>query len=132
MFADIVHCATLYGGAESQDVLSVFLRYRARDPHFIRIEIPGGPEHLDIARSVVSDGLNRSMKSRDIRVAPFGDSVCLSIEMPADSDLTFLIARESLGAFLAETYVVVPRGQEDEQIDWDREHDLLTERTESS
>ncbi|MFD9944559.1 hypothetical protein ACFWYW_48415 [Nonomuraea sp. NPDC059023] len=44
-------------------------------------------------------------------MAPFGDSVCLSIEMPADSDLTFLIARESLGAFLAE-------------------HDLLTERTE--
>ncbi|MBB5075817.1 SsgA family sporulation/cell division regulator [Nonomuraea endophytica] len=131
MSPSIVHYAKLYGGANHQDVLTVFLQYHSRDPHFIRIEIPGVPGHLDIARSVLSEGLNRSVESKDVRVAPSDDPDLLFIEMPADSALTFLILRESLGVFLAETYAVVPAGQEDEQIKWDQEYDLLIERTES-
>ncbi|MFI6297655.1 SsgA family sporulation/cell division regulator [Nonomuraea sp. NPDC050790] len=131
MSSGIVRCVTLRGTAESEDVLTAFLSYLGRDPHFVRIEIPGVPGHLDVARFVLAKGLNRSVRSQDFRIAPSDDPDVLFIGIPADPALTFLVARQALGAFLAETYVLVPAGQENERIDWDGEYDLLIERTES-
>ena len=130
MSAGIVHCVTLYNGPQLESPLTVFLRYQPNDPYFVRMDIPGVPTPLDIARSVLAEGLNQLAESRDIQIEPSGDLDWLTIKLRSSEGqvMTLLIPRRSLGEFLADTYQAVLVGEEDKQIDWDGEYDLLTHK----
>jgi hypothetical protein len=103
------------------------LRYDPADPYAVHIlfhaESAGGePVGWSFARDLLMTGLDEPAGIGDVRVWPWttprGDFVALALSSP-DGNALFEMPRGVLVRFLRRTCVVVPQGQEAEQLDVD-------------
>ncbi len=93
--------------------------YSAADPYAIHV-ILRGDVHWDIARELLTDGLDKRAGLGDVQVWPWvsprGEFLALALSSP-DGRALFEVPRSTVVRFLRRTYLAVPRGQERVDID---------------
>ncbi|GAA3165611.1 hypothetical protein GCM10010466_65480 [Planomonospora alba] len=103
------------------------------DPYALRLVFrhDDGREMADylFARDLLAAGLTEPTGTGDVRIAPAGeDWVMLTLVYDGDA-FSLFTPRDQVVSALARCYRQVPRGHEDEWLDWDTEiHVLLTSR----
>lgn len=111
------------------------LRYAADDPWAVRVAFQTGGEGEGIvewlfARQLLTDGVAGAVGEGDVRVWPSMSGrervINLAMASPFGSAL-FEIDRDALVEFLQQTYLAVPTGTEEVQVDLDAEIVLLLE-----
>jgi hypothetical protein len=116
-------------GADSLPLLAG-LRYDVTDPWAVTVSFETGDGAVQwlFARQLLTDGIAFPVGEGDIRVWPSltdGERlVTLAMESPSGSAM-FEINRDSLVAFLQQTYLAVPTGHEGADVDLDAELALL-------
>ena len=118
-----LHCLD-DGGQDLAFVAS--LGYRADDPYavWLTFHIPGGDVSWAVARSLLLKGLTEPTGDGDIRLRPGIDDeghavTILDFRSPSGS-LSTQARTVVLRTFLDRTWLVVPPGDEAEQLDLDR------------
>jgi len=107
--------------------LTATLRYQPLDPYAVEATFRAGDEAISwvLGRDLLSEGLTKVSGEGDVRVWPtldLGESgeqsrvVMLQLSSP-DGRALLAAPAEEVGAFLAETYEVVPPGGEGEHLD---------------
>lgn len=91
---------------------TVWLRWSARDPLAVRVEVVGASfGHWVVLRDTLRDGLTRPTGIGQVRVGPVGRHVALTLHAEGRLLVTRIPA-ERLRAFLDQTAAVVAPGDE--------------------
>ncbi|MFE6229260.1 MULTISPECIES: SsgA family sporulation/cell division regulator [unclassified Streptomyces] len=97
------------------------LGYDSRDPHAVSIafHLPGEePVVWRLDREMILTGSVQPTGDGEIRLRPAPDGGLLLRLGPEGQCAVVRCAQEALGRFVRDTYVLVPRGEEDRHIDW--------------
>lgn len=112
--------------AEAALPLSAELRYDAADPYAVEALFDTGaesPVRWVFARDLLAEGLTRATGEGDVVVRPAVDeqgaaAVHLVLASP-DGRAMLEASAEDLRGFLSDTYAVIPRGRESDNVDVD-------------
>ncbi|MDP9843222.1 SsgA family sporulation/cell division regulator [Streptosporangium lutulentum] len=119
-------CVPIWHADSNANPLAAWLHYNPKtDPWFVRIVVSGGVVSLDVPRDVLLQGL-----CEDLQVRSDGDEWLLwTLRWNPEDPLTFRVPRANVQAFAAETYRLVPDGEEGDRVDWDALAEAMVEET---
>ncbi|MFF4600127.1 SsgA family sporulation/cell division regulator [Amycolatopsis sp. NPDC001319] len=113
---------TLQAAVTAGVIAAVDFEYTRRDPYALVFTVrsaDGQAVPWVAGRDLFGEGLLRAVGEGDVRIAPHGREVHVTITGPHDGrTLTLAFARQQLVDMLRESYTLVPRGHEREHLDW--------------
>ncbi|MBX6371225.1 MAG: SsgA family sporulation/cell division regulator [Acidothermus sp.] len=98
------------------------LRYDPSNPYavVVRFITPSGTVEWVISRDLLAEGVHRPVGDGDVHLAPDGDRLRWTLRSPSGTAV-LAAPLAALGAFVADTERIVPRGTEHRMVDLDAE-----------